>query len=399
MAKSGTSRHSKPVGKPVTIDLDPSQVKRVAEPTEAKPASAAKEAPPAEPVGDFAKPREAVGKEYMAAEKTEKVSSHQTDAAASVKPKPALDGRAWVSHIAAGVAGGAIALALMSALNGGNSDAPTQAQLADTSATARQALQQVKSAESQVVTLRDEIAKLANNNSLPMQDVQKLTSRLAVLEEKITSASAQATQSASQDSGSIADIQSKLAALETRIMDQSRQPAIAAAIAATALKSAIDRGGSFAAELDTYRAMAPQSTDIEALGKFAAAGVPTIADLNHQFDDVANRIVATEQNADPNASVVDQLLASAKSLVKARPVGEVSGNSIGAITARIEAALARGDLDRAIAEWETLPDAAKAVSADFATQMKARRDTNALVSRTLASALGAPASPAASSAN
>lgn len=414
MAKSGTSRHSKPAGKPVTIDLDPSQVKRVAEPAAAKPAGPAKAipakaVPKAEPVGDFTKRQETaeataeavpgatVGKETMAQEKTEKVSSHGPTAAAPAQPKPASDGRAWLSHIAAGVAGGAIVLGLMSAFSG--SDSQTSTQFTQAEATARQALEQVKSTESQVVALRDEIAKLANNNSAPSQDVQELNSRIAALEGKVTSAESQAAQSVSQDVGTIAAIQSKLAALETKITDQSGQPAIAAAIAATALRSAIDHGGSFATELDTYQAMAPQSPDVEALRKFAATGVPTIADLTSQFDAVANRIIATENSVKPDAGFVDQLVASAKSLVKVRPVGEVSGDGTGAITARIEAALQRDDLDRAIAQWEMLPEAAKAVSTDFANQMKARRDTNALVSRTLASALKSPASPVAPSAN
>ncbi|KFJ56007.1 hypothetical protein DK64_1705 [Brucella neotomae 5K33] len=47
MAKSGTPRHSKPARNPVTINLDPSEVKRVDEP------AAAKATPAAEPVGGF----------------------------------------------------------------------------------------------------------------------------------------------------------------------------------------------------------------------------------------------------------------------------------------------------------------------------------------------------------
>lgn len=57
MAKSGTPRHSKPAHKPVTINLDPSDVKRVDE--AAKPQATlqttVQATRAAEPVGDFSK--------------------------------------------------------------------------------------------------------------------------------------------------------------------------------------------------------------------------------------------------------------------------------------------------------------------------------------------------------
>ncbi|MBB2972579.1 mitofilin family membrane protein [Mesorhizobium sp. RMAD-H1] len=453
MAKSGTSRHSKPVRKPVTIDLDPSQVKRVSEPAaNGKAGPDAKEVPPAEPVGDFSqKPKAAAAKPGAAKPdtagmKTEEIfadkpkpqpsaaasapTASSRPAAARAPAKPAANGGGGLSHLAAGIAGGIIALAGAAALQWGNVipspgggaaadrlarieqdiaelrsapsaaglDEQSRTQLTEAQETARQALQQAQGTASDIATLRQTIeAQPAGGNGAPAQE---LTNRIAALEEKVASVETQATQAASaasQDSGSLADIRSQLAALETQVADQSRQPAVAAAIAATALKSAVDRGGSFTAELDAYASVAPQSPDIEALRKFAGTGVPTIIDLSARFDEVANRIVATERNVDPNAGFVDQLMASAKSLVKVRPVGEVSGDSVGAITARIETALRAGDLDRAIAEWETLPENAKAVSTQFADEMKARRDTDALVSQTLAAALkpSAPATPTA----
>ncbi|KXF79327.1 hypothetical protein ATN84_06330 [Paramesorhizobium deserti] len=453
MAKSGTSRHSKPVRKPVTIDLDPSQVKRVSEPeANAKPGSDPKQVPPAEPVGDLSQKLKASAVKPGAAKtdttgmKTEEIfadkpkaqasataSASSRRAAAKAPAKPASNGGGGFSHLAAGVAGGIIALAGAAALQWGNvipspgagasadrlarieqevgelrSAAPatrldeqSRAQLTEAHEAARQALQQAQGTASDIAALKQTVeAQPAGEGAAPAQE---LTDRIAALEEKVASVETQAAQAASaasQDSGGISDIQSKLAALEAQVADQSRQPAVAAAIAATALKSAIDRGGSFTAELDAYASVAPQSGDIEALRKFAGTGVPTIADLNARFDAVANGIVSTERNVDANAGFLDQLMASAKSLVKVRPVGEVSGDSVGAITARIGSALQAGDLDRAIAEWETLPENAKAASAQFADEMKARRDTDALVSRTLAAALKpAPASPATPSAN
>ncbi len=57
MAKSGTPRHSKPARKPVTINLDPSDVKRVDEAAKPQATNQAmvQATPAAEPVGDFSK--------------------------------------------------------------------------------------------------------------------------------------------------------------------------------------------------------------------------------------------------------------------------------------------------------------------------------------------------------
>ena len=57
----------------------------------------------------------------------------------------------------------------------------------------------------------------------------------------------------------------KVAALESAQAPTSEASAVALAIAASGLKAAIDRGGPFPAELDTYASVAPASADVEAL--------------------------------------------------------------------------------------------------------------------------------------
>ncbi len=46
-----------------------------------------------------------------------------------------------------------------------------------------------------------------------------------------------------------------------------------------------------------------------------------------------------------------------------------------------------GDLERALSEWEQLPADAKATSQEFADQIRARRDADALVQRLVADSL------------
>lgn len=192
---------------------------------------------------------------------------------------------------------------------------------------------------------------------------------------------------ASSNAQAVAGLKSDVAGLQKQIAENAGQPKIARAIAVSALKSAIDRGGPFVPELDTYASVAPQSPQVEALRPFAAKGVPTISELQTEFPAVADRIVAATRPTQPNEGFLGHLIDSAKSLVKMRPVGMVEGTTPEAIVARMEAALASGDPDRALTEWMSLPDAAKNVSTAFADSLRARRDADKFVAAALAEAI------------
>lgn len=172
---------------------------------------------------------------------------------------------------------------------------------------------------------------------------------------------------------------------------------VARAIAAAGLKSAIDRGSAFATELEAYASVAGEDETVAQLRDFAASGVPTVTQLSDGFAAVANRIVATGQGLDQNASLGDRLMSSARSLVQVRPVGEAEGDTPGAIAARVETRLKDGNLEGALAEWETLPDPAKAASADFMDRVRARQTVDQLVAGALANAMSAarPSAPPA----
>ncbi len=142
-------------------------------------------------------------------------------------------------------------------------------------------------------------------------------------------------------------------------------------------------------ELETYATVAPASPDVEALRTLAASGVPSRQDLINGFSDAANAMIAASRVPDPNASIWSRLGDSAKNLVKARPVGDIPGDSPEALVARMEVALGRGELDAVLAEAAKLPDAAKTAGAAFLDQVKARRDTDSLVTKALSLALTA----------
>jgi hypothetical protein len=138
------------------------------------------------------------------------------------------------------------------------------------------------------------------------------------------------------------------------------------------LKRAIDRGRGYAAELAQARKLANSSIDLAPLSRFADTGVPTLAELRQDFKAVAFKIIDSGQPA-VDGSIMERLLAGAKSVVRVRKVSHDSGDkSVEAVVSRMEAALNSDRLDDVIAEARTLPPAAQDAANDFLAKVEAR---------------------------
>lgn len=162
---------------------------------------------------------------------------------------------------------------------------------------------------------------------------------------------------------------------------------MARAIALSGLKTAIDRGGPFLSELDALKSVSPEDPAVAALTPLASNGVPSRSDLVRDFNQVADDILSAINQPEAGEGWTDRLLASARSLVKVRPVGNVEGETPEAIVARVENKLQNGDLKGAALEWETLPEAGKQASSDFATKLKNRIEAEERVSSALSQAV------------
>ncbi|RUX34505.1 phage tail protein, partial [Mesorhizobium sp. M7A.F.Ca.AU.002.02.1.1] len=117
--------------------------------------------------------------------------------------------------------------------------------------------------------------------------------------------------------------------------------------------------------------------------------VPTRAEIASQADAAANAMVTAATPVDENAGFVQSLLSSAQSLVKVRPIGAVEGAGAPETVARMEAAVNQGDYAKALSEYETLPEAAKAAGADFAGKLKARIEVETQVDALISGAMKA----------
>jgi hypothetical protein len=454
MVKTPRARHSSRKKEPMTIELGPDQVSRLTESTEPTEEAAAETSAPeggATPAASAEQPDEAA---TTAEDTGSDTSSDRPDSSASTsyygtggtsssaadtEPAPplALNG-GFGRPLAAGVAGGVIALLLAGALqwaglipalgNGGGEAATLQGLRADVDAleqkvtsfdagtvdaeTIKRALtpadkrigelasdldkvkQDLAAARSAAVSggsadnkalndMRDRLAKLEETVAAEGKAAPS-TQAVDALGQKVTSLD----QAAAANADTLKKLEQSVAALGGKVADQANAPRATAAIAASALKSAIDRGGSFAAELDMFAAIAPDTPELGELRALAAKGVPTRTRLAAEAGPVTDKMLdASRQTAASDGGVVDRLLSSARSLVRVRPVGDVEGDGLSARIARFRNAVTGGDLAGAAEEYATLPDKAKAAGADFMAGLQARLKVDALAQKALASAL------------
>ena len=225
-------------------------------------------------------------------------------------------------------------------------------------------------------------AKANDTQSAPSVDpaiVEELRTQLAGAEQSITALRDQIASNAQ----ALNESQTRLTEAERKIEEPRSDVEMARAIALAGLKTAIDRGGPFLSELDALKSVSPEDPAIAPLSRMASAGLPSRSDLSRDFSQISNDILTAINQPNVGEGWTDRLLASARSLVKVRPVGNVEGETPEAIVARVENKLQNGDLKGASLEWETLPEAGKAVSAEFGQGLKNRIEAEELVAGAL----------------
>ncbi len=380
-------RHTRSPDEPITID---GTAERISEPTDAaspagettppretpEPASAGFDAEkpetPAETVAAGPEPEpvkaETPETDKTEAEKTEADREEPARAATWTQAPAVVKQTATSTLVAAGIFGGLVALALAGAMQyAGVLPSAGVTKPADTSALS-----------AEIDTLRQQIAALPTTSG-PATPDPALDQRIAALEakvaplaegiDKVSSGLAALSQTAANGSG---DVTGRLDAIEKKLSEPQNDGAVARTIALTALRSAMDRGGAFSAELDALASVSQNDPTIEELRPLASGSLASRAELVEQFPDTAFAMLEAVNQPGPESGIGERLLASALSIVKVRNVGDVEGTGPDAITARIEDRLKKGALKDAAAEWETLPEAAKTAGSAFKAKLDAR---------------------------
>lgn len=267
---------------------------------------------------------------------------------------------------------------------------------------------------SEIQALRDQVAGLQAPSAAV--DIAPLESRLAALEQKapdgggapaaevtalqaevtnltkeiaaLKSGLAEAQQSAT---AARAELASRIETAEQKLNEPANDIQVAKAVAVTALKTAIDRGGPFLAELDALRSVAPDEAAVTGLAQDATTGVATRADLRGDFTTVADTMLDTLHQPDPNEGIFDRLVSSAMSGIRVRPVGSVEGDTPEAVIARIEDKLNNGDLKGAALEWDALPAPAKTAGEAFKVKLDQRLKVEGIIDAAVAATMNTSA--------
>jgi len=250
----------------------------------------------------------------------------------------------------------------------GDSAAALNHRVDDIAAAAQGAQQQAASAASAA-----DAAKSAGQAGVGRSDLDTLTTRVAALENTVKALSDQIAH-------------------PTTGVDQT----VRLAVAAQALRTAVETGVPYQAELKAVQALGAAASATAPLKAFAATGVPRAGVLAHEL---AALVPALREAAEPPSGAttfLDKLKANARKLVDITPAEPPPGNDPAAVITRIDIDADRADIGAALNDIAALPDRLKPLAADWAKTAHAREEAIAAsrnISADALAALSKPASP------
>lgn len=244
-------------------------------------------------------------------------------------------------------------------------------------------LQAVGGLDARLKRVEDGIAALSAR-------LDPVASRLDALSGRVDTVEPKLAHSEDAAAKRLDSVEGKLASLERTATERASTGQTAHLLRvqaiANALRRALDAGAPYKAELDGLQGLGVDQGTLAALAPLAATGAPTPRMLADSYAPLADRIASAKPEAEAKSSFVGRLTANVTNLVKIRPVGDTSGNDPAALSARIAAALARGDLAQALEAWKALPEAsrqpAEAWGRSLATRVAAQEAANNLVTQT-----------------
>jgi hypothetical protein len=288
-----------------------------------------------------------------------------------------------------------------------SSDKPT-----DKTADTRDVENRVPAVEGALASLSERIGALERT----VRDAAAAASAAAERADKVARQLDEARRSGDEqeaaqqiDRGAMDDLASRIKTLESRQMTvrqlQERldrlassagapDRAVRAAVAAAALRAAVERDRPFAAELAAARSTGLDDGALAPLEAFAATGVPTRNELFRELSALLPELRRVSAPPGQDLGYLDRLQASAVRMLNIRPVKDEPGGDPPTILSRVEFKMIQQDVDAIIAELDRLPTQGKELAQAWRTKAAARRDAIE-ASRLLATAalvkLGEPA--------
>ncbi len=181
----------------------------------------------------------------------------------------------------------------------------------------------VSALDQRIAELETSVAGLAQSPG-SSEEVASLNERIAGIDSLVKAAG----EADAAFEGRLGAVEQRVSELGARVDAQAAQPEIALAIAAAALKSAIESGEPFEAEIETFAAVAPDTPEITGLRAHAEAGVATRAEIIADTEAAADAMIRAADPPPQDAGLFERLLSSAESLVTVRPIGAVEGAGV-----------------------------------------------------------------------
>jgi hypothetical protein len=211
--------------------------------------------------------------------------------------------------------------------------------------------------------------------------------RVADLEKRMVAAASAVSDLRATLESAVKETRAALAAV-------AEPPALRAtrlAVLMQALDAAVLRGTPYQNEIAATRALAPDAAALAPLDAFAATGLPSVDALAGEFAALAPKLADAVAAPAGGNSLLAKFQANAEKLVRVRPSGDAAGDDAGAVIARMEARVRRGDLAGALAESPKLTGDAKALAEPWVKRAQARETARAVAAKLSASALAAVA--------
>lgn len=231
-------------------------------------------------------------------------------------------------------------------------------------------------------------ASLADGKGASAAALEQMRTEIAELKAKLGAlAEAELGTGESPDLAALAERIAKLEATLPEIVnvlnkESAGAKSAAVAIAFANLRAAVSDGRPYAAELDTISALAPSVGDLGVLPAYAETGIPTVPELARSFATARDTALALAAAPAAGGSLVDNLMASAQSLVTIRRIDEApSGDGPAATLARAKAALDQGELAAAVKDVETLDGAAHEAFSAWLGEARARLGADQTLTR------------------
>lgn len=224
--------------------------------------------------------------------------------------------------------------------------------------------------------LTAELALLADSLRTVSEDVRALNE--AQLPADIPERVGQIAQGVNAAAEQINVLTLQVAALEEEVSRPDPTAEAALGIALANLTRAIDAGTAFDVELGAISALAPNDPAVVALAEVAPKGVRSFASLAQEFSDLVDPLLTAERRAG-RETFYERIVGSALSIITVRRVGDVEGDTVEAIVARIETRLAQEDLSGALSEAKLLTGPAADVAAAWVADVDTRQRTDLLV--------------------